>query len=258
MILDEIVNHKRKEIEILKKKRKSEGFQKPLRDKRGKFLFYEALSSAADIAVIAEIKRRSPSRGVLRKDFNPVVLARDLEAGGAAALSVLTDKKFFGGSLEILKKVRGATRLPILRKDFILDECQIYEAAAAGADAVLLIAAILTGEELADLSELASTLGLSVLFEAHDKRDMSKILPLKPSIVGINNRDLKTFRVDLKTTEELAGMLPEETLLVSESGILTRGDIDRLKRSGARAILVGESLMRTKNVTEGLRDLLRG
>ena len=256
MILDQIVKHKKKEIEFLKNKKRHAGFLKSSSGKRKKHAFYRALSSARGVAVIAEIKRRSPSKGILRKNFDPVALAREFESAGASALSVLTDKKFFGGSLDILKKVRAVTKLPILRKDFILDEAQVREAAEAGADAILLIAAILTRGQLSRLSKFASTLGLDVLFEVHDQKDIQKILPLGPKLVGINNRNLKTFKVDLSTTERLAGFFTKKTLLVSESGIFTRKDIERVNRAGARAVLVGESLMKQKNVGEALSRLL--
>jgi len=256
MILDQIVRHKRKEIEALKKKTSLERLKKKLGRARGRGSFGKALFSAKDIAVIAEIKRRSPSKGILRKNFNPLKIARAFEASGAAALSVLTDQKFFGGSLDILRKVRSATQLPILRKDFILDEYQLYETALAGADAILLIAAILREEELESLSRTAVKLGLDVLFEVHNRADLKKILPLKPKIAGINNRDLQTFHVDLRTTTKLAGYFQKQTLLVSESGIFTRKDIDRVKRAGAKAVLVGESLMKNPDIAQGLRDLL--
>ncbi len=257
MILDKIVRHKRNEIAAAKKKKPLEALRRELGARRGTHRFQKALSSAKDVAVIAEIKRRSPSKGLLRKKFDPVLLARDFSRSGASALSVLTDEKFFGGSLPILKKVRASTRLPILRKDFMLDEYQVYEAALAGADAILLIAAILTPRKLEVLSALAASLGLDVLFEVHDKKDVEKILPLKPRLAGINNRDLRTFDVDLKATEKLAGMFPRKTLLVSESGIFTRTDIERVKRAGASAVLVGESLMKAASPGRGLEALLR-
>ncbi len=256
MILDKIVRHKRKEVAILKKKRPATVLLKALGKKRGSFRFYKALSKAKDVAVIAEIKRRSPSKGLLRKNFKPVALAREFSRSGASALSVLTDRKFFGGSLDILKKVRRSTRLPILRKDFVVDEYQIYEAALAGADAVLLIAAVLTPGELSRFSRLASRLGLDALVEVHDRKDAKKALALKPRLVGVNNRDLKTFVVDLKATEDLAEMFPKRTLLVSESGIFTPGDVDRVRRAGARAVLVGESLMKAASPGRGLKALL--
>lgn len=255
MILDKIVRHKLKEIAARKKKISIEALKRALGAKKGKHAFLKALAKPADIAVIAEIKHRSPSKGILRKNFKPVAIALDFEKSGAAALSVLTDEKFFGGSLAILKKVRAATRLPILRKDFMLDEYQLYEAALAGADAILLIAAILKPSELLKLSRLAGKLGLDVLFEVHDLKDVKKVTPLKPKIAGINNRDLRTFEVSLNSTEKLARYFSKKTILVSESGIFTRADIDRVKEAGAKSVLVGESLMRQPHPGKALRKL---
>ncbi len=256
MILDQIVRHKRREIAALKKKKPLEALKKALGGKRGSHTFFKTLSKPKDIAVIAEIKHRSPSKGILRKNFKPVAIARDFERSGAAALSVLTDEKFFGGSLAILKKVRRAVKLPLLRKDFMLDEYQVYEAALAGADAILLIAAILKPSELMKLNRLADQLGLDVLFEVHDLKDVKKVAPLKPKIAGINNRDLRTFEVDLAATEKLAKHFSKKTILVSESGIFTRADIDRVKKTGTRAVLVGESLMRQPQPGKALRKLV--
>jgi indole-3-glycerol phosphate synthase len=198
--------------------------------------------------VIAELKRKSPSKGILRKNFDPVKIAQEFERAGAVALSVLTDKKYFGGSSAILKKVRRTTCLPILRKDFILDAYQIYEARAIGADAILLIAAILTKKELADLSALSEKLGLDLLFEVHSLSDIKKILPLKPKIVGINNRDLKTFRVDVKTTRRLIKKIPKGALIVSESGIKSAADLAQVRMCGADAVLIGEGLIGAKGI----------
>lgn len=252
MILDAIVAHKKKEVAALKK-RGLPGVPKA----RPKGRLYRALRAAKDVGVIAEIKRRSPSKGLLRKNFDPVALAKDFERSGASALSVLTDRKFFGGSLEVLKKVRKVTKLPILRKDFVIDAIQIREAALAGADAVLLIAAILTADELKSLSREAESLGLDVLYEVHDAKDAAKVVPLKPRLAGVNNRDLRTFTVDLKATEKLGKKFSRGSLLVSESGIFTRADVDRVKKLGARAVLVGESLMRQPDAGGALRGLLR-
>lgn len=206
--------------------------------------------------MIAEIKRRSPSKGVIRKSFDPPALAKAYEKGGARALSVLTDEKFFGGSLDILKKVRRVTDLPILRKDFVVDEYQIFEAAAAGADAILLIAAVLDTETMKRFSLVAKNLKLDIMYEVHNESDLKRILPLKPKIVGINNRDLRTFLVDLKTTAKLCKKIPSSSILVSESGIFTVDDIKYVQAQGASAVLVGESLMRQRDVTLALQRLL--
>jgi indole-3-glycerol phosphate synthase len=256
MMLDKIVEHKKKEIAVSKlKKPLSFLMKEAARAKRSRG-FLRSLQKAGSIHVIAEIKRRSPSKGVLRKIFKPVALARTFEKAGASALSVLTDKKFFGGSPDILKKVHRTTTLPILRKDFILEEYQVYETKQMGADALLLIAAILSKNELASLSSLARRLDLDVLFEVHTPSDIQKILPLKPRLVGINNRDLKTFRVNLETTKRLSRKIPRKCLLVSESGIKTSEDMALLKKWGVRAVLVGESLMKEKNAGCALERLL--
>ncbi len=207
--------------------------------------------------MIAEIKQKSPSKGILRENFDPVRIAKSYRKGGARALSVLTDRKFFGGSVEILKKVRRATPLPLLRKDFILEEYQVYESRLLGADAVLLIASILSKKALATLGRLAEKLGMDVLFEAHDGRDLSKILYAKPKMIGINNRNLNNFSVDMKTAEKLAHRIPKNVLCVSESGIQTSQDLIYLRSLGIKAVLVGEGLMKAKNIESTLRRLLR-
>lgn len=257
MILDEIVKNKKKEIAALKRKRplsflKKETAKLPKKNPS----FFNALKRANGIVVIAEIKKKSPSKGVLRQDFKPVEIAREYAGAGASALSVLTDIKFFSGSTQILTDVKSSVHLPVLRKDFILDEYQLYESRLIGADAVLLIAGLLSKKKLRVLSRIASGLGLDVLYEVHSKKEITKIKSLDPKLVGVNNRDLKTFRVDLRTTEKLRPYLPKGALLVSESGIKTHKDLLYLKRLGAKAVLVGESLMTQKNIGAALRRLL--
>jgi len=206
--------------------------------------------------VIAELKRRSPSRGEIRPDFDPVAITRAYEAGGAAALSVLTDERFFGGSLGVLESVRRATSLPLLRKDFVVDPYQIDEARVAGADAVLLIVAALAPAEVLRLREHALSLGLDVLVEVHDEAELDVAKGAGADLVGINNRDLKTFVTDLAVTERLARRVPEGALVVTESGIFGPEDVARLERAGASAFLVGESLMRERDPGLALRRLL--
>ena len=227
------------------------------------------------IALIAEVKKASPSAGVICKDFDPVRIAKEYEAAGASCLSVLTDEKFFQGSLDYLRQIRAAVKLPLLRKDFIIDERQILEAIEWGADAILLIVAILTDEQLAKFHSLAMEAGLAVLVEVHDEAELKRAMKISPALIGVNNRDLKTFKVDLGTTEKLAakisgtGILPVRltgethrqdacatTLLVAESGIHARADVERLKKCGARAILVGESLLRDGNIQSKIRELI--
>ncbi len=208
------------------------------------------------VNIIAEIKRRSPSKGVIRESFDPVSIARNYTANGAAAISVLTEEDFFDGSLETLQRVREATDRPLLRKDFIFDEYQLYEALHAGADAVLLIAAMLDGEQLRDLSQVAHALGLDVLVEIHDREELEKAMRHDLRMLGINNRNLHTFATTLDTSLELATDLPKEITLVSESGIRTREDIDRLRAAGFHAFLIGEELMRAADEGKALRELV--
>jgi indole-3-glycerol phosphate synthase len=228
------------------------------------------------MTLIAEVKKASPSAGVICPDFDPVRIAKAYEAAGATCLSVLTDEKFFQGSLDYLRQIRAAVKLPLLRKDFIIDERQILEAIEWGADAILLIVTILTDEQLAKFHSLATEAGLAVLVEVHDEEELERALKISPALIGVNNRNLKTFNVDLATTERLAakigggrGILPVRsadethgqdaratTLLVAESGIHTRADVERLKKCGAGAILVGESLMKHGDVGGKIKELM--
>ena len=255
MILDKIVRHKRKEVAALKKfSFKSRALA--LGPKKRSFA--AALAGKKPVAVIAEIKRRSPSKGLLRKNFNAVKIAKAYAAGGASAISVLTDIKFFGGCAADLQEVRRAVKLPLLRKDFIIDEAQIYESRLLGADAILLIAAILSKRKMARFARIAESLGLDVLFEVHTASELTKVRGLKPRLLGVNNRNLKTFEVDLGITAQFAKSSPKGSLLVSESGVKEHKDLLYLRGLGARAVLVGESLMRQKDVKRALRKLIRG
>lgn len=207
-------------------------------------------------AVIAELKKASPSRGLIREEFNPPILAVELESSGAAALSVLTDEKFFQGSLSNLRLASQAVRLPCLRKDFIVDEFQLLEARAYGADAILLIVAPLSQTELATLARRAADHELDVLCEVHDDEELSRALDAGCNLVGVNSRDLKTFHVDLQTPFRLAERMPASVLAVAESGIQNAADITRLRLAGYRAFLVGETLMRAPSPGEMLRKLI--
>lgn len=211
--------------------------------------------AASESAVIAEIKRASPSRGVLREPFDPAAIAASYAAGGAACLSVLTDTDFFGGSTDALLAARANCALPVIRKDFLIDEYQIVEARAMGADCVLLIVAALVDEELESLHACARRLGMDVLIEVHDAGEIERALPLAPTLLGINNRNLRTFDVDLGTTLGLLDTLPAGITVVTESGILAKGDVQRMRDAGVDAYLVGEAFMRADDPGQALRDL---
>jgi indole-3-glycerol phosphate synthase len=220
--------------------------------------FVRAIESkllADEAAVIAEIKKASPSKGVLREDFQPAEIARSYEKGGAACLSVLTDIDFFQGSDDYLKQARAACELPVLRKDFIIDPYQLYEARAIGADCILLIAACLSDAQLKDLSGLANELGLDVLIEVHDGEELERVLVLENRLVGINNRNLRTFEVSLQTTIDLLSMIPEDRIVVTESGIHTTADVALMQSHNVHSFLVGEAFMRAENPGEKLAEL---
>ena len=206
-------------------------------------------------AVIAEIKRASPSRGVLREDFDPGAIAQSYEAGGATCMSVLTDKQFFQGALEHLKEARAACNLPVLRKDFMLDPYQIFESRAAGADAILLIAASLDAATMRAFEALAHDLGMAVLVEAHDVAELEAALALRTPLIGINNRDLRTFETRLETTLGLLPRVPKDRIVVTESGILSPADVGRMRSAGVNAFLVGEAFMRSPDPGGALRAM---
>jgi indole-3-glycerol phosphate synthase len=209
----------------------------------------------AHVSLIAEVKRASPSKGLLTKDFAPVLTAAAYAHNGASAISVLTDEDFFQGGLAYLTAIRPAVDLPLLRKDFVIDPYQVYEGRAAGADAILLIVAALSDAQLADLYALAVELGMTALVEVHQEWEMERALRLGADLIGINNRDLKTFHVDLATTGRLAGMVEDDVVLVAESGIHTAADVRAMGRLGASAILVGESLMKAADIVALTRAL---
>jgi indole-3-glycerol phosphate synthase len=218
--------------------------------------FRRALESKSGVAVIAELKKASPSRGLIRTDFDVEKLAAELESAGAAALSVLTDEEFFQGSLENLRRASANASLPCLRKDFIVDEFQLLEARAHSADAVLLIVAALSSKELSALAKRAAELHLDTLCEVHDQEELKIALDAGCDLIGVNNRDLKTFKVDLETAFRLASSIPQNVLSVAESGIHCGADIVRLRGAGFKAFLIGESLMKANKPGEALRKLL--
>jgi len=276
-ILEKIVWEKDREITVARERVSLEQLQKQIADLPAPRDFVAALKATCrKPAVIAEIKKASPSKGMIREDFDPVAIAKGYAAGGASCLSVLTDKTFFQGGFDVLVAVRDAVDLPLLCKDFILSPYQLHQARAAGADAALLIAAILTDQDLSYLSKVARALGLAVLVEVHDAQELERVLGLEALVgaggggspgvsplIGINNRDLSTFNVDLATTERLmerfgARIRAAGALLVSESGLFSRDDLDRVQGAGADAVLVGEALMRQVDVQAALEALIGG
>jgi indole-3-glycerol phosphate synthase len=256
MILDEIVETKRREVDGRKALRPLAALEKMIAGRPPTRNFKAALDADAGCAIIAEVKRRSPSRGVLRTDFDPIRIALEYESHGAAAVSVLTDEIFFGGSDADLTAVKDAITLPVLRKEFIIDSYQVYETRAIGADALLLIAAILTEGQLREYRDLSAFLSLAVLVEVHTVEEMEKALAAGAEIIGINNRDLKTFRTDLQTTLALAPLIPADRIAVSESGIRNRQDIETLTKAGIRAFLIGETLIAAPEIGPKLKELL--
>lgn len=261
-ILDTIVEQKKLEVAKLPERLIAAGDLHDAMLERGEsrdFLAALRKPRAGDVALIAEVKKASPSKGVICENFDAVRIAKEYEAAGASCLSVLTDEKFFQGSLDYLRQIREAVRLPLLRKDFIIDERQILEAIEWGADAILLIVAILDHARLKRFHDLAIEAGLSVLVEVHDEAELARATVMGAKLIGVNNRDLKTFKVDLATTERLAAkrsQTPPLPLLVAESGIDTRADVERLAKCGAQAILVGESLMRAGGIKAKAAEML--
>ena len=262
-ILEKIVWEKDREVAAARERVPLEKLKQQVADLPAPRDFSAALRAACrKPAVIAEIKKASPSKGVIREDFDPEALARAYAAGGASCLSVLTDRQFFQGGFEVLVQVRQVVDLPLLCKDFILSPYQLFQARAAGADAALLIAAILSDQDMAYLLKVARALGLTLLVEVHDATEMERVLALEGvQLIGINNRNLATFETDLATTEQLTASYGEQIrakgcLLVSESGLASRDDLDRVQGAGADAVLVGEALMREADVTAALETLI--
>ena len=261
-ILSRIVAVKHEEIAAARSQRSHASLLEAARERRaaegpprGFERALRARIAAGQPAVIAEVKKASPSKGVLREHFDPAAIARAYEAGGAACLSVLTDERFFQGSATYLEQARAACALPVLRKDFLVDPYQVAQAAAMGADCVLLIVACLSDAQLAELEGCAQELGLDVLVEVHDAAELERALALETALVGVNNRNLRTFEVSLDTTLALMGRVGAERLLVTESGILARGDVTRMRAAGVHAFLVGEAFMRAPDPGLALREL---
>jgi indole-3-glycerol phosphate synthase len=255
-ILDEIVASKRREVAAARQRLPLDEMEHqaveapPVRD------FLAALSGPGPIRLIAEVKKASPSAQVIREDFDPIAIARAYQAHGAACLSVLTDAPYFQGHLSYLARIRAAVAIPLLRKDFIIDEYQVVEARLAGADAILLIAEILDDAQLVSLRERARALGMAALVEFHDEENLPRVLASGADLVGVNNRDLRRFVTDLDRTFRLRDQIPPHVTLVSESGIRTRQDVARLESAGVSAILVGETLMRAGDIGLAVERLL--
>jgi len=257
MILSKIINEKRKTVEAARIRMPDEKLKEHVRKIYLKSSFKKNISRPHHMNLIAELKKASPSRGIIRGDFNPTKIGLTYQANGASALSVLTDERFFEGSLNILKELKERTTLPLLRKDFIIDEYQIYESVYYGADAILLIAQILTEGELIRFYKIAKELGMDVLVEVHNEEDLDKALRTGAAIIGINNRDLNTFRVDLSTTQRLIRLIPENKIKVSESGIKTYEDVMFLKSLGVNCVLIGETFMDAENIAAKMREVMR-
>ena len=258
MILDDIVADKRKELVQAR-------LETPLRElevrisQRNPPLDFAGALRGDGVSIIAEVKKASPSKGLLCPDFDPVALARAYAEGGAAAISVLTEVNYFQGSLDYLLQIRdalGPVSVPLLRKDFIFEPYQVYEARAYGADAILLIAVILEDSQMESLIALARELGMQVLVEVHNDTELTRVLRGSAGIIGINNRDLRTFEVDIHTTEQLCPLIPPDCIVVSESGVSRRDDIEKLREWGINAALVGEALVTAGDVVARLRELL--
>lgn len=257
MLLSKIIEQKRRELEEKRQQVSVSELKTRANKNFRRSMFKRNISRKGHINLIAEAKKRSPVKGVLKQDFDIISIALTYQANGASAMSVLTDERFFEGKLEYLEEVKKRISIPVLRKDFIIDEYQVYESAAAGADAVLLIAHILTHEELAKFSSLAKELSMDVLVEIHNEEELEKALYAHSSIIGINNRDLNSFEVDLKVTERLVRLIPPGKIIVSESGIATYEDIMFLKSLGVNAVLIGEAFMKAGNIAEKIREFTR-
>jgi indole-3-glycerol phosphate synthase len=258
MILDEIVENTRREL-ISRKRRLPLAILRSMAQSRLQTVNLGDALKGEHVRLIAEVKKASPSRGVIRIDFNPVRIAGEFAANGASAISVLTDSRYFQGSLDYLVQINaalGPKRPPLLRKDFILDPYQIYESRAHGADALLLIVAILKSEEISELLELAHSLQMLCLLETHNEQEVKKAVESGARVIGINNRDLQTFKVDLETTSRLRPLIPDDRIVISESGIRNRSDMENLHNLKVNAALVGETLMASADIATRMRELL--
>ncbi|WMM24393.1 indole-3-glycerol phosphate synthase TrpC [Tissierella sp. MB52-C2] len=254
MILEKIASLKRKKVEIEKSIMSIENLKKQIRnlDTRD---FKRAIGKKEKLNIIGEVKKASPSKGIIREDFNPISIGRIYEKNRIDAISVLTEEEFFFGKNEYLSLIRKETKIPILRKDFIIDSYQIYQSKALGADAILLIAALLTKKELIEFQKIAKDINLQCLVEVHDLDELVKVLEVGTEIIGINNRNLKTFEVKVETTEKLIRYIPKDKVVISESGISNRKDMEYLKTIGVDGVLIGESFMKSKSIEDKIKEL---
>lgn len=255
-ILDQIVANKRAEVAGAKTALPLDALKARVRGPKETRSLSEAIRAGQPLGLVAEIKQKSPSKGVLRERFDPIAIAKDYEEAGAHALSVLTDEPYFGGRLEFIRDVKQFVELPVLRKDFILEPYQVYESAAAEADAILLIVAILEQDTLFELHRLAVSLGLEVLVEVHSEAELTKALGIHATLIGINHRDLHTFELNMTLAEQLSPHIPNEVTVVAESGIATPHDIQRLRRADVDAVLVGEAFMIQPDLQRAVKSLM--
>ncbi len=258
MILDKIVKSKQKVLNEAKKDCNINRLTDIIHKQPKVISFRDSLikNQPSDIRIIAEVKKASPSKGVIRDDFDPIQIAKQYEQNNASAISVLTESDFFQGDLKYLKEIKDTVNIPVLRKDFIFDPYQVYEARANGADAVLLISSILEKTLLDELLTVAGELSLSALVEIHTKEELEKVLNTNAEIIGINNRNLKTFETDIQTTIDLMSNIPDSKIIVTESGIKTKADILKLSRAGVDAFLIGETFMREENPGDKLKEFI--
>ena len=254
-MLNKIIAEKREEVEQRKRRLSISTLKERIAQRKAPLDFASALSGDGT-HLIAEVKRASPSRGILCPNFNPVALAKTYANGGAVAISVLTEVNYFKGNLDHLAAIREEVSLPLLRKDFIFDQYQVYESRAYGADALLLIIAILSQEQLEELLSLSRNLGLSCLVEVHNKDEVERALSSSAKIIGINNRNLNTFKVDINTTRRLRPLIPKDRIVVSESGISNRSDVEKLKKWGVNTVLVGEALVTADDIPAKMKELI--
>ena len=257
-MLDEIVSTKQQEVEDAKQRLPLENLKAYLRTHLADRSLRKAINVTGKLTLIAELKRKSPSKGMLRERFDPVQLAQSMEAAGASALSVLTDEVYFGGHMDFLRDVKQFTEVPILRKDFVIDPYQVFEAASYGADAVLLIVRILTDEALVACMQAADTVGMEPVVEVHTEAELKIALSVGARVIGINHRDLKTFQIDPTLSERLLPKIPAGKIIVAESGIQSAEDVQRMKKLGVHALLVGEALMTAPDPAAKIKELFAG